>query len=94
MNSEADWAKGAQQFQQLFGDSWSKALQSFQGLDLGAVAGGAAVTVAATVSPVRSAQADCPESRPPVGTTPTEVRPPARETGVTVDCGLKPSIAR
>ncbi len=41
MNSEADWAKGAQQFQQLFGDSWSKALQSFQGLDLGAVAGGA-----------------------------------------------------
>ncbi|MGE3346289.1 MAG: PHA/PHB synthase family protein [Ramlibacter sp.] len=35
MNSEADWAKGAQQFQQLFGDSWTKALQSFQGLDLG-----------------------------------------------------------
>ncbi|MBX3587144.1 MAG: class I poly(R)-hydroxyalkanoic acid synthase [Ramlibacter sp.] len=34
MNSEADWAKGARQFQQLFGDSWSKALQSFQGLDL------------------------------------------------------------
>ena len=36
MNSEADWAKGVQQFQQLFGDSWTKALQSFQGLDLGA----------------------------------------------------------
>ena len=41
MNSEADWAKGAQQFQQLFGDSWAKALQSFQGLDMGAAAAGA-----------------------------------------------------
>jgi polyhydroxyalkanoate synthase len=36
MNSEADWAKGAQQFQQLFGDSWGKALQSFQGWILAA----------------------------------------------------------
>ncbi len=42
MNSEADWAKGAQQFQQLFGDSWAKALQSFQGLDMGGAVGGAA----------------------------------------------------
>jgi polyhydroxyalkanoate synthase len=41
MNSEAEWAKGAQQFQQLFGDSWAKALQSFQGLDMGAAATGA-----------------------------------------------------
>ncbi len=41
MNSEADWAKGAQQFQQLFGDSWAKALQSFQGLDMGGLAAGA-----------------------------------------------------
>ena len=40
MNSGADWAQGAQQFQQLFGDSWSKALQSFQGLDLGGAAKG------------------------------------------------------
>ncbi|MBX3653257.1 MAG: class I poly(R)-hydroxyalkanoic acid synthase [Ramlibacter sp.] len=40
MNSEADWAKGAQQFQQLFGDSWSRALQSFQGLDLGQAGAG------------------------------------------------------
>lgn len=35
MNSEALWAQGAQQFQQIFGDSWTKALQSFQNLDLG-----------------------------------------------------------
>ena len=28
MNSEALWAQGAQQFQQIFGESWSKALQS------------------------------------------------------------------
>ena len=39
MNSDSDWAKGAQQFQQLLGDSWGKALQSFQGLDLGAAPG-------------------------------------------------------
>ncbi len=38
MNSEADWAKGAQQVQQLFGDSWTKALQSFQTMDLGGAA--------------------------------------------------------
>ena len=37
MNSEALWAQGAQQFQQIFGDSWTKALQSFQSVD---VAGG------------------------------------------------------
>ena len=37
MNSEALWAQGAQQFQQIFGDSWTKALQSFQSAD---VAGG------------------------------------------------------
>ncbi|MGE0330039.1 MAG: PHA/PHB synthase family protein [Ramlibacter sp.] len=41
MNSEADWARGAQQFQQLFGDSWAKALQSFQGLDMGGATAGA-----------------------------------------------------
>lgn len=35
MNSEALWAQGAQQFQQIFGDSWAKALQAFQNLDLG-----------------------------------------------------------
>ena len=35
MNSEALWAQGAQQFQQIFGDSWPKALQSFQNRDLG-----------------------------------------------------------
>ena len=37
MNSEALWAQGAQQFQQIFGDSRTKALQSFQSAD---VAGG------------------------------------------------------
>ena len=30
-----DWANAAQQFQQLFGESWEKAVQSFQNLDLG-----------------------------------------------------------
>lgn len=39
MNSEALWAQSAQQFQQIFGDSWAKALQSFQHLDLGGVPG-------------------------------------------------------
>ncbi|MBA4061628.1 MAG: class I poly(R)-hydroxyalkanoic acid synthase [Verminephrobacter sp.] len=39
MNSEALWAQGAQQFQQIFGDSWAKALQSFQNLDLGGTPG-------------------------------------------------------
>ena len=41
MNSEADWARGVQQFQQLFGDSWAKALQSFQGLNMGGAPAGA-----------------------------------------------------
>ncbi|RLJ40099.1 alpha/beta hydrolase [Acidovorax sp. 106] len=39
MNSEALWAQSAQQFQQIFGDSWAKALQSFQHLDLGGAPG-------------------------------------------------------
>ena len=39
MNSEALWAQSAQQFQQIFGDSWAKALQSFRHLDLGGVPG-------------------------------------------------------
>ncbi len=33
MNSEALWAQGAQQFQQIFGDSWTKALQSLPPVD-------------------------------------------------------------
>jgi len=36
MNSESPWAQSAQQFQQIFGQSWSQALQSFQKLDSGA----------------------------------------------------------
>ncbi|MDP3227571.1 MAG: class I poly(R)-hydroxyalkanoic acid synthase [Acidovorax sp.] len=35
MNSESPWAESAQQFQQIFGQSWSQALQSFQKMDLG-----------------------------------------------------------
>ncbi|RYX93299.1 MAG: class I poly(R)-hydroxyalkanoic acid synthase [Comamonadaceae bacterium] len=34
MNSEAEWAKAARQFQSTFGDSFNKALQSFQSMDL------------------------------------------------------------
>ncbi|CAN5594067.1 class I poly(R)-hydroxyalkanoic acid synthase [soil metagenome] len=36
MNSEAEWAKAAQQFQSTFGESWTKALQSFQTMDMSA----------------------------------------------------------
>ena len=32
MNSDSGWAESAQQFQQIFGDSWSQALESFQGI--------------------------------------------------------------
>ena len=35
MNSESPWAESAQQLQQIFGQSWAQALQSFQKLDLG-----------------------------------------------------------
>ena len=36
MNSESPWAESAQHFQQIFGQSWSQALQSFQKMDPGA----------------------------------------------------------
>ena len=36
MNSEAPWVQAAQQFQQTLGDSWSKAMATFSGLDLSA----------------------------------------------------------
>ena len=36
MHSESPWADSAQQLQQIFGQSWAQALQSFQTLDLGA----------------------------------------------------------
>ena len=45
MNSGPEWTQVAQQFQQTIGESWSKALQSFQHLDLpdlGSMGGGAA----------------------------------------------------
>ena len=32
MSSDSGWADSAQQFQQVFGDSWSRALESFQGI--------------------------------------------------------------
>ena len=35
MNSESPWAESAEQFQKIFGQSWSQALQSFQKLDMG-----------------------------------------------------------
>ncbi len=40
MDSDARWAEGARQFQQIFGDSWAKALQSLQPVDLGALSAG------------------------------------------------------
>jgi polyhydroxyalkanoate synthase len=40
MNSEAEWAKAAQQFQSTFGESWTKALQSFQTMDMSASGAG------------------------------------------------------
>jgi len=42
MNSGTDWRQGAQQFQKLFGDSWTQALQSFRQMDPGGQAGPAA----------------------------------------------------
>ena len=42
MNSESPWAEGAQQFQQIFGQTWAQALQSFQKMDLGGQASTAA----------------------------------------------------
>ena len=36
MNSESPWAESAQHFQQIFGQSWAQALESFQKLDTGA----------------------------------------------------------
>ncbi|MFT3811814.1 MAG: class I poly(R)-hydroxyalkanoic acid synthase [Acidovorax sp.] len=35
MNPESPWGQSAQQLQQMFSNSWSQALQSFQNLDLG-----------------------------------------------------------
>jgi polyhydroxyalkanoate synthase len=32
MSSDSGWAENAQQFHQIFGDSWSRALESFQGI--------------------------------------------------------------
>jgi len=37
MDSDARWAEGARQFQQMFGDSWAKALQSLPPVDMGAL---------------------------------------------------------
>ncbi len=39
MNSDSIWGQGGQQFQQILGQSWAHALQSFQKMDLGASAG-------------------------------------------------------
>ncbi len=37
MDSDAQWAEGARQFQRLFGDGWAQALKSMQPVDLGAL---------------------------------------------------------
>ena len=39
MDSDALWAQSAQQFQQIFGETWQRALQSFQSMESPAVAG-------------------------------------------------------
>lgn len=49
MNSEPDWANAARQFQESFGDSWKKALQSFQSMDFGAATSGLPVGMQGTV---------------------------------------------
>ncbi len=36
MNSDSGWVESAQQFQQILGDSWSRALESFQGIGVSA----------------------------------------------------------
>ena len=33
MDSDALWAQSAQQFQQIFGETWQRALQSFQSME-------------------------------------------------------------
>ena len=38
MDSDALWAQSAQQFQQIFGETWQRALQSFQSMDSSATA--------------------------------------------------------
>jgi polyhydroxyalkanoate synthase len=43
MNSEPDWAQAAQAFQQELAQSWTKSLQSFGGLAVGAASPGAAL---------------------------------------------------
>ena len=42
MSSDSIWGQGGQQFQQILGQSWAHALQSFQKMDLGGAAGTAA----------------------------------------------------
>ena len=37
MDSDAGWAEGARQFQQIFGDGWTKMLQALQPVDMGAL---------------------------------------------------------
>ena len=53
MNSDAEWAKAAQQFQSTFGESWTKALQSFQTMDMSAAGAGAAPAVPLSFSPTK-----------------------------------------
>ncbi|MBK8071288.1 MAG: class I poly(R)-hydroxyalkanoic acid synthase [Ramlibacter sp.] len=58
MNSDGQWAAAAQQFQQLFGNSWGNALQSFKTLDLGLPAGTAAPQIAFDPAKLQALQQD------------------------------------
>ena len=46
MSSDSLWAQSTQNFQQIFGESWQRALQAFQQIELPAVAGAGASTQA------------------------------------------------
>ena len=46
-DAQENWAKAGQQFQQTLAESWGKAIQSLQNLDLGKLAGGATSPAAA-----------------------------------------------
>ena len=53
MNSDSPWAESAQQFQQIFGQTWAQALQSFQKLDLGSQASATPMPPAVQFSPAK-----------------------------------------
>ena len=56
MDSDAQWAEGARQFQQLWGDSWNKLLQSMPPADLGAMTASMQPHTPFSVSPEKLAE--------------------------------------